>query len=362
MMVFDCIERIDTSPKRRTDSIFSHWNNSARPSTEASRALIEEWFSRVPTAEQEEFRSRFRCGGDEGLAAAFQELCLHEFFLQQACLPSLHPAIAGTTKRPDFLVREPDESEFLMEARSSTEISSGPENSPRRNRVLDFLQGFKPDGFLLGVDEVTAGSDDLSQKFLAGHINRALNRTGVSRTKDGRVLIPLVEANGWRIRLTAIPDTPHGTRSGSVLYEGWGRTWAGPSYPLLNALKKKAGRYGSELSMPFVVAVNSLDPMLGDRDFHEPLFGEHGLWGTSGAPKYTRVSAVLFTKNLWPETLLMGQVESRLYLNPFAGWPLKGVLTKLDTFRFEADSWRKNPGQPLHKLLHLRQHSSSPWN
>lgn len=359
MTVFDCMIRTDTSIKKRSESIFSYWNNSARPSAESSRALIEEWFSHIPFAEQEEFRSRLRSGSDEALAAAFQELCLHELCLRQACEPVLHPAIAGTTRRPDFLVREPDGSEFLLEARSSTQISSGPDNNPRRNRVLDFLTGFKPDGYSLGVDEVTAGRDDLSQKLLARHINRAVDDTELSRTKEGYVSIPPLEINGWKVRLTAISDAPYEGETRGVLYEGWSRTWSGPSHALPNALKKKAGRYGDELSMPFVIAVNSLDPMLVDRDFHEPLFGEHGFWGTVSAPQYSRVSAVLFTKNLWPETLLVGQVESRLYLNPFAKRPFRGVLTKLDTFRLGGSSWECSPGEPIQELLHLPQRDTS---
>jgi hypothetical protein len=52
-------------------------------------------------------------------------------------------------------------------------------------------------------------------------------------------------------------------------------------------------------------------------------------WRRTGAPKHTRVSAVLFTKNLWPATLLMGQVYACLYLNPWPAHPYIGVLTEL---------------------------------
>jgi hypothetical protein len=96
-----------------------------------------------------------------------------------------------------------------------------------------------------------------------------------------------------------------------------------------DALKRKGGRYGNQLAMPFVIAVNSFDCMLTNRDFEEALLGECGFWGTVGAPMFQRVSAVLFTKNLWPPTLLTGQVYSCLYLNPRAKQPYAGVLTKL---------------------------------
>jgi hypothetical protein len=322
--------------------------------------LIEDWFARIPITEQRELRSRFRCGFDAGLAAAFQELCLHELFLRAGCKPTLHATLAGTAKQPDFLVQEADGSELLLEAKSSTDISSGPENNPWRNRILDFLRGFKCDGFSLGVGEVTAGSSDLSQRLLRKHI-----REGLSTPVDGnpeRILIPPLETDdGWKIRLTAFSDASFTNKSRCVLYEAWSRTWNGPTCALLNSLKKKGGRYGDGVSMPFVIAVNSFDPMLVDRDYEEPLLGERGFWGSSSAPQYRRVSAVLFTKNLWPETLLAGQVESRLYLNPFAQRPYNGILTKLDTFRFEGGSWQRYPGKAIHELLQLRPQDSSSW-
>ena len=78
--------------------------------------------------------------------------------------------------------------------------------------------------------------------------------------------------------------------------------------------------------------------------------------------KHTRVSAVLFTKNLCPPTLLMGQVYTCLYLNPWPTQPYAGVLTKLETFRHENGEVREDPGAPLHTLLKLRLRDSSIWN
>ena len=247
-----------------------------------------------------------------------------------------------------------------MEAKSSTELSSGPSSDPRQDRVLDFLRGLDLSGFLLGVDELITGSKDLRQRFLAGHIRESLKRTLADNS--GRVLIPPFEnEDGWKIRLRAVSNSSYRSENGSVPYRAWSRTWSGPSYALLNALEEKGRRYGNQLTVPFVIALNSFDPMLTRRDYEGPLFGERGFWGTASAPRCRRVSAVLFTKNLWPETLLVGQVESRLYLNPFADWPYKGVLTKLDTFRFEDGSWQCSPGAPIHRLLQLRLHDSSLW-
>jgi len=223
--------------------------------------------------------------------------------------------VPGTTKQPDFSVQQPNGPSFLLEACTSTEISSGPEGGIRANRIRDFLQGLDLRGHLIAIDELTEGSKDLSQKLLGRHIADGM-RAAVDATK--RIPIPLLTtADGWRIRLTVYRTSRYATRSGTIMQEAWSRTWTGPSYPLRGSLKRKGGRYGSQLAMPYVVAVNSADVMLADRDFEETLFGARpeasitdsrlarGFWGSATTPNHQRVSAVLFTKNLCPPTLLM---------------------------------------------------------
>jgi len=102
--MFDSITRTDTSCKKRAETIFRYLNKSARPGSEVSRALIEEMLSRVPRDSRRELCSRFRSGSDAEFASAFQELCLHDLLIRQECALLPHPSIAGTTKRPDFLV------------------------------------------------------------------------------------------------------------------------------------------------------------------------------------------------------------------------------------------------------------------
>lgn len=113
----------------------------------------------------------------------------------------------------------------------------------------------------------------------------------------------------------------------------------------------------------YVTAVNSLDVMRTDHDFEKTLFGDVlqtsttpgsrslSFWGRPKAPSHRRVSAVLFTTNLWPATLLMGQVYACLYLNPWANEPYSGMLTRLPTFRFENGTLCESRGVPLHILL-----------
>jgi hypothetical protein len=262
----------------------------------------------------------------------------------------------GTTKLPDFDVRQPTGPAFLLEACTSTENSSGPESSPRTDRVRDFLQGLNLQNYPIAIDELTDGTNDLPQKLLARHIDDGMKAAAVGNAPESISIPLLATADGWRIKLTAFPTARYGTRRGAVMQETWGGTWNGPSYPLRDSLKEKGSRYGNQFAMPYVIAVNSCNAMLTDRNFEETLFGvrpeaavtdsrrARGFWGSATAPNHRRVSAVLFTKNLWPVTLLTGQVHACIYLNPWADRHYEGVPTKMLTFIFEDGALRPYAG------------------
>ena len=77
-------------------------------------------------------------------------------------------------KRPDFLVRPPTGEVFILEARTSTDVASGPESSPRGDDVRDFLRQMRLDGYKLGIDELTVGTSALPKKSLRKHITEVI--------------------------------------------------------------------------------------------------------------------------------------------------------------------------------------------
>ena len=149
MIVFDAHAQSDTGRKHLSEGVFAYLNCSTKPGSEASRALIEDWLRNVSPSEQGEFRARFRSGDNIQFGTAFQELFLHEFLRRQRCVLDFHPAIPGTPKRPDLLVRPPSGESFILEARTSTDIASGPESHPRADRIRiekrrDRIRMFEP--------------------------------------------------------------------------------------------------------------------------------------------------------------------------------------------------------------------------
>jgi hypothetical protein len=370
--IFDRVRRTDMSRKKLTEGSFAYLNRSGLRGSAESRALMETWLSRAPSSEHGDFRARFRSGKESEYTSALQEITLHELLRRRRCNVSFHPSIPGTTKQPDFKVRQPKGPEFILEACTSTDIESGPDGGTRADRIREFLRSVDLPGYLIGIDELIEGSKDLSQRTLTSHIDAGI-KAGEAGYVDESISIPLLAtADGWRIKLTAFAASKYGPRNTTVMQEAWGRTWIRPSYPLRDSLEKKGRRYG-QLGMPYVIGVNSADMMLTDRDFQDTLFGsppqfaapgsprDYGVWGTAAAPKHTRVSAVLFTKNLCPPTLLMGQVYACLYFNPWPTHPYDGVLAKLPTFRFENGLVREYRGAPLHELLKLRSRDKAIW-
>ncbi len=363
MQVFDKdIER--TSARRKwPESAFDYLNRSARPGDEASRSLLETWFQRLPSSEQLELRNRLRCNNDVEFATAFQELFLHELLRAYGCEVVFHPGLPQTAKRPDFLVDPPEGVPFIVEACASTSVSNGPENHPRTNRIRDFLNGLPLHGYRLSIDEIKAGASDLRRASLRTHIE-----SNIQAAPDNKSDVRLPEfttQDGWIIRLTANRvEYELEPGASTIQLEAFSRTWTGPSYPLRDVLKGKVGKYG-ELPMPYVIALNSFDGMLTTCHLEETLFGvrpdtqiagmtpklARGLWGSEQQPTSRRVSAVIFTINLWPQTVVTGQVYCSLWLNPWANRPYEGFLEELPAFRLENGEIQESPGRQWHEIM-----------
>lgn len=359
--LFDVTVRTDTSRKKLREPVFHYWNRSARSSPVEVRSLINDFLSRVPAPPAEGFHSRFRCNDDFECASAFQELLLHELLLRHKCQVRFHVPAPGSTKCPDFLVTEPDGATFALEACTSTKIFSAPLPNPRRERILDFLHEFVLDDYILGVEEIIAGKNDFRRRTLKGHILDSLKNVQNSGSLAGPIPLPPIESSdGWQIRLTARPKAGFKPANG-VMYEGCRHTWTGPSDQLLRILKNKGGRYGDLRELPFVIAFNTFDPLVWNAEFEESLFGMGGFWGTALHPQYKRVSAVLFTKNLWPETVLLNETSPRLYLNPWADRPYHGALTKFDTVRLRDGLRRCEAGESLPQRLGITPADGPSW-
>ncbi len=353
--VFERRIRTDWSDKTRAESAFRYLDRSAQSSSKASRAFIELLLSHVPLSERKQLVSRLQCD-DRGHYSAFHELTLHEALRQQGCN-------VEWLERPEFKIRQPDSSEFYLEAKMSMNVSVGPPRGPRAERIREYIYKMDLPNYWLSISELNEGSSDLRQSRLRRHIDEEI---GLLESRSARgTSLQAFEEDGWFIRLIAFPLAEYPYPTKMETYDG---APCGPTYPLRSHLEKKAGEYGT-FDRPYVIAIDTCDDRVNEnRHLADTLFGtrsdagtsnsgfSRGFWGTPTTPENQRVSAVLFTYNLYAPTLLMGMwYSTSLYLNPWANLPYEGVLTKLTTFRLEAGALQEHPGSSLHELLRLRR-------
>ncbi|MCK4820058.1 hypothetical protein KA005_30110, partial [bacterium] len=105
MMLFDEIERTDTTSAKHKMKEYEYLNVSARPEAEDCRATVEEWFLTFPQEEKEEIKARICSNDDRQFQSAFFELFLYRLLTKIGCNVEIHPSMKGDTlKTPDFLV------------------------------------------------------------------------------------------------------------------------------------------------------------------------------------------------------------------------------------------------------------------
>ena len=134
MELFDPIERTDTGRATYSEAGFAYLNRSARTDVAQVRELLDAWFARYSSEHQPELASRFRAAGRRGLEPPFFELFLHELLLRLGFRPTVHPQLASTERRPDFLVESDGATSFLLEA---AVVSDEPREETAARRLED---------------------------------------------------------------------------------------------------------------------------------------------------------------------------------------------------------------------------------
>lgn len=360
MKLFDEIVGSDSEFAQDAEPRFAYLKRTARPEFARVRDELERWFSHYPSSGQAGLRARFQSDIDAQHQAAFFELFLHELLLKLGCQVTLHPAVSNVRETPDFLVKSPDGECFYIEATIATESTGEAAARARESVVYDALnRHIDSPNFFLWVEIDSAPPTSPPAKKITSFVNRhlaELNPDEITRLyESGKVEeIPqwFFEHKGWKIKFRPIPKTLEargkpGVRPIGVISTGV--QLVDHRTPIRKAITKKAGRYG-DLDLPYVVAVDVLKG-IDEIDIMEALFGREqftavfspsrpdgpghirmsrlpdGAWTKAGGPKYTRVSAVLLSTELYVHNI--PRASLRLYHNPWAQRPYQSVLTRL---------------------------------
>jgi len=379
MRLFDDIERISKHPSAVGESEFEFLNRIDEPWFGEIRDVLERWFERLPADVQGDVRSRYR-SKDAGTAqGAFWEMYIHELFRWLGYRLVPHPAVPGSRSKPDYLVERRGES-FYLEA---TAVAASDEEAAAENRlavIQDTLNRMQTEDFDFGFMVQTTGPASPPLKGLRTELeawSRSHDPETVMRAfeQTGRLPIYRWRDGGWAAEFSLVPRGPE--RRGDSASRPIG-LFSPPGgiiddvTPLLNALRAKATKYGDP-DRPLLIALLSNRTFVREPDFRHALFGggasrrggsQDGLWLGPGGPQNRRVSAVLTTRRLRPETIT--KARPQLWLNPWAKEQLGSDLPfRQITLDVDSDEFVREAGpSEVHELFGLPEDwpgPDDPW-
>ena len=347
LKLFDEQDRTDPAPCREGEDSYSFLNRVNTPYWAQVRNLLESFFSRYPPEHSESLRRDFSSRLPGRHYAAWWELYLHELFLRLDYEITIHPAIEGTERKPDFGLRR-DGSELLVEASVVFSGISGSEEETGAapGWMLAAFEAIENPNFFVSIHEITArGDEQLKRAEIASPTKEWLagldpDQVTSEYEEEGRFPVLRIERRGWAVELEAWPVKPEARGQPRHRVLGSGPAMGGAVddvSQLESKLKVKAGRYGRP-EVPYVIAVLSLSGFMERLDIAQALFGReavvisdsddagrlirqpNGFWFRGAGPINTRVSAVLMGVGLQPWSLT--RIAPELWINPWAEHPL----------------------------------------
>jgi hypothetical protein len=308
---------------------------------------LERWFSAYPDEHKPDLRARYRSGRQSDHLSAFFELYLHQLLCRLGNQVQVHPDVAHSSSRPDFLARTACGESFYLEAILAHAPSVEAEATEKRvAEVYDCLNRMDSPNFFLAMN--LRGSPASPPK--AARLRRELEHWLASldpdhiaelyRADEGSVPRLPWNHDGWRIEFKPIPKSPGGRGKPGIRPLG---TFA-PEGRLMNtreeirrAIKTKVKKYG-RLQIPLVIAINFLDHC-DHIDILDALFGDEQTIvhfsqdgevagqsptrasnGMFAPQRNRRVSAVAVAADVSPWT--MGSVTPELVHHPWAYVPI----------------------------------------
>ena len=172
--LFDNFQRTNAAPSTHQESTFEFLNRIAGDYWGHPRALIQEWLDRIPTEkEYNDLRQRIRSRDDEQFRSAFLELYLHESLVRGGYIVTIHPAVKGTRRRPDFLA-ERDDVRFFVEAITPGSTPAEKAAAQRRAVLFDTVNRLGDPNFLLWLDALENGASPPASARLRKDLRRWL--------------------------------------------------------------------------------------------------------------------------------------------------------------------------------------------
>jgi len=316
------------------------------------RALLEVWWSDLPSAARPQVRERLRSPMPAIHLGAFWELYTH------ASLRRLFGAVIVDVgedhlerRQPDFSLTDRDGGVCFEATAVAGDDFVRRGERPRAQQFYSLVERSSNRDFLLHLQLISVGPSTPGRRLLT-EIERWLNsldwKSELRKKEAGQPPAERVfRRDGWAFEIGASPWLPHlrGRKDLRLIgskVEGFGSSGRfrlmDEVSPLRSALRRKAGHRYELDGRPFVVASLCAGALVDDEDIAQALLGpiRHrlgggghyvggGLWlGEDDQPRNRDTSAVLTAINLNPAGV--AQVEPTLWTNPWARNPLPSNL------------------------------------
>ena len=278
--LFDSFERTCLEFAKHNDNTYEYYNNSARTDMSKVRDTLERWFYNYPEEEKKELKSRFKKDFD----SSFYELFLYELFCKLGYNITIHPDLASSPKKPDFLISK-NNLEFYVEAKVVKSKTMEQEAFERkRNELYDNLNKLNTKDFLLNIEHLCfLTQKQPSTKRMIKYIEEELKRIdpdilSEELEKNGIENFPKIEYKNRDVHIIVSPiPVSLSAREEKALPIGIYPAeafWGGGEESLKNSIEKKAKRYG-KLDKPFIICLNSLDIRTSGK-----IDVDNAIWGT----------------------------------------------------------------------------------
>lgn len=258
MTLFADKARTDRSPREANETMFGFLNRTGSRYFEPMRDLLEAWVSDIP-AEHHASIVGSLSSGDDKFESALWELYIYKVASGSADRVEIHPEVAGTPWRPDFLVH--GTTLYYLEAIA---VGCPPEQVATERRLREVeavLDRVRVDGVTLNFEYHQVGAKPISAAKLRDHLLRWIDSLDVAELASqpdvfqvrGRRPTYEFTDEGWHLTFEALPTT-RGTprRSPLIGVRGEGRAKGVDNKTgLRRALDAKVSRCGTNLPYPW---------------------------------------------------------------------------------------------------------------
>ena len=285
-LLFDNIGRSELKSDSPSESMFRDINHYDWPGATDIRNTLESWFENYPLQHRTDLRERFRSDDDQNHEGAFFELFLYELLTRLGFSLEVHPEIAGSRARPDFLASR-DHRRFYLEATVSGQRSGPFTRNRYEEDVIDKLNTLTHSKFGITVHMEGTLSRTLSRKIvirpfkelLDSHdpydVQREIDKHGSNAAPSRKVQCGKWNLEGWLRPILPIDPTRQPTRR-FVIGHHLGR-FTDCATPVRSTIRAKVRKY-RKLDEPFVLAVKTRGMFYNARQHDlEVLFGNEQL-------------------------------------------------------------------------------------